>query len=316
MKRIEELSALVQDNISNVIVGKDDVIEMVWVCLIARGHVLIEDIPGVGKTMLARSLARSINFEFRRIQFTPDLLPSDIVGVSIYDESLKEFVYKPGPLFTQILLADEINRATPKTQSALLEGMEERQITVDGITYALPESFMVIATQNPVEYQGTFPLPEAQIDRFMMRVQIGYPDIESEGEMLEAQRFSHPITQIQPVVDIDDVRLAQESTREVHVSDGIKKFILEIVQKTRKHPDITLGASPRGSLGLFRTSQALAAVKGRAFVTPDDVKRLVKPVLGHRIIQGPSARLRDTSPEEVLDQILGKIVVPGGIGDR
>jgi MoxR-like ATPase len=262
--------------------------------------------------MLARSVARSIGCSFSRIQFTPDMLPSDVTGVSIFNQVSREFEYRPGPIIAQIVLADEINRATPKTQAALLEAMEERQVTVDGVTHFLPKPFMVMATQNPIEYEGTFPLPEAQLDRFLLRVKLGYPNTSDEIKVLERQQFQHPIEVLQQVVSEDEVLQAQEAVREIFVSEELKNYMVEITRRTRDFQDVYLGASPRGSLTLFRTSQARAAIFGRAFVLPDDVKALAEAALCHRVILGPAARLRDVDEAEVIKEILSIVPVPGG----
>jgi len=278
---------------------------------LCQGHILIEDVPGVGKTMLARSLAASIGCKFSRIQFTPDMLPSDVTGVSIFNQKTREFEFRPGPIMAQIVLTDEINRATPKTQAALLEAMEERQITVDGQTYPLAKPFLVMATQNPIEYEGTFPLPEAQLDRFLLRINLGYPDKQEEVHVLDAQQYQHPINAIEQVVDEQELLSAQEALKEVYVDPLIKTYIVEIVSQTRRHPEVYLGASPRGSLTLYRTAQAYAAVRGRDYVIPDEIKMLVAPGLAHRMIVSPAARIKDVSSEAVLADILGSVPVPG-----
>ncbi len=300
----------VMDNIERVLVGKGAAIERVVVALLADGHVLVEDVPGVGKTTLVRALARSIGCEFRRIQFTPDLLPSDITGVSVFNPRTGGFEFRPGPLFGQIILADEINRTSPKTQSSLLESMEERQITVDGVTRPLPRPFLVLATQNPIEYEGTFPLAEAQVDRFLMRISLGYPDPRQERDVLTRLEREHPLGLIEAVVDAATVVAAQERTKEVFVHDDIKDYIVRLVERTRRHPDVQLGASPRGSLSLFRASRALAAVRGRNYVVPDDVKELARPVLAHRLLIRPEAHLQGIGPDQVLDDILRQTGVP------
>ena len=312
MKNIKTFSEKIVANISRVIIGKRETIEQAVVCLLCQGHLLIEDIPGVGKTMLARSLARSLEASFGRIQFTPDMLPSDITGVSIYNQATKDFEFRAGPVMAEIVLADEINRATPKTQSALLEAMQERTVTVDGITHPLPELFMVIATQNPIEHEGTFRLPEAQVDRFLMRVHLGYPLLKDEIDILNVQQFQHPIDELEPVVSVEDVIEAQQALRSVHIAPPVKRYIVELVQRTRVHEDIYLGASPRGSLGLFRASQAIAAIQGRDYVTPDDIKSVADPILGHRMILAPGARLQDRDEQSILDELLEKVQVPGG----
>jgi MoxR-like ATPase len=314
MKDIKIFADVLIKNIERVIVGKREVVELAIISLLSQGHLLIDDVPGVGKTMLARSLAQSIGSSFGRIQFTPDMLPSDVTGVSIFNQANWEFEFRPGPILSEIVLADEINRATPKTQSALLEAMQESQVTVDGLTHKLPKLFMVLATQNPIEYEGTFRLPEAQLDRFLMRINLGYPQLENEIEILDRQQFVHPIDEIQPVVSVEQVLKAQETIRSVEIAPSIKRYIVEIVRKTRDHSDAYLGASPRGSLGLYRVGQARAAILGRDFVIPDDIQALVGPVLGHRMIMAPGAHLQDIDEVKVLDEILDRLVVPGGVG--
>jgi len=299
-------------NLENVIIGKRSTVEMIVVGLLSQGHVLIEDVPGVGKTVLARSLARSLGCSFNRLQFTPDMLPSDITGVSIFDQADRQFEFRPGPVFAQIVLVDEINRATPKTQAALLEAMEERQVTVDGKTHPLPKPFMVLATQNPIEYEGTFPLPEAQLDRFLLRVRMGYPNTAEEIDILERQQLQHPIETLKTVIKEEDLLIAMQEIKKVHVSDPIKRYVVDLMNRTRQHGDIYLGASPRGSLALFRTGQALAALLDRDYVLPDDIKRLTVPVLAHRVIVGPAARLRELSAEKIVQEILDNLPVPGG----
>ena len=312
MNTIQSFSEKVIANIEQVIVGKRETVELTVIGLLCQGHLLIEDVPGVGKTMLARSLARSIGCEFSRIQFTPDMLPSDVTGVSIFNQVTREFEFRPGPVMAQIILADEINRATPKTQAALLEAMEERQVTVDGITHTLPRPFMVLATQNPIEYEGTFPLPEAQLDRFLLRIRLGYPSAEDEVKVLERQQFHHPIEDLVPVVSEVEVLQAQDDVRKIYVAPGVKRYIVELNRRTREFPEVYLGASPRGSLTLYRACQARAALQGREFVLPDDVKALAEASLGHRVILGPAARLRDLSTSEVVQEILSGVAVPGG----
>jgi MoxR-like ATPase len=298
-------------NVERVMVGKRGTIEKIIICLISGGHVLIEDVPGVGKTVLVHSIAKSINCDFKRIQFTPDLLPSDITGVSIYNQKTGEFEFKKGPIMGQIILADEINRTSPKTQASLLEAMEEHQITVDGVTYKLKEPFMVLATQNPMEYEGTFPLPEAQLDRFMMKVNIGYPDETSELNMLKRFKEINPLTELKPVASTEDIIRIKNEVKSVMVNSGVEMYILSIVRSTRENDKILLGASPRASLNLYRASQGRAILKGRDFVTPDDVKYVSKPVLNHRIIVKPEYRLKGLSVEDVIDEILKSIKVPG-----
>lgn len=299
-------------NVERVIVGKREAVELTVIGLLCQGHLLIEDVPGTGKTMLARSIARSLGCSFSRIQFTPDMLPSDVTGVSIYNQATRQFEFRPGPIMAQIVLADEINRATPKTQAALLEAMEERQVTVDGVTRPLPRPFMVLATQNPIEYEGTFPLPEAQLDRFLLRIRLGYPGMEDEIRILERQQFRHPIEVLEQVATVEELEAAQEAVKGVYVAPMLKRYIVDLVRRTREHPDVYLGASPRGSLTLYRAGQARAAIYGRDFVLPDDVKALALPALGHRLILGPAARMRDVSPEEILQELLDRVPVPGG----
>jgi MoxR-like ATPase len=305
-------------NIEKVIVGKRSTVELAIVSLLCQGHLLIEDVPGVGKTMLARSLARSLGCTFSRIQFTPDMLPSDVTGVSIFNQVSREFEFRPGPILAQIVLADEINRATPKTQAALLEAMEERQVTVDGVTHALPSPFMVLATQNPIEYEGTFPLPEAQLDRFLMRIQLGYPNMEDEVSVLERQQYIHPINEIDQVVTVEELNEVQEAVKGVYVAPGLKRYIVNLTRHTRDHNDVYLGASPRGSLALYRTSQAKAAMFGRDYVLPDDIKALAVSTLGHRLILGPAARLRDIDADQIVQEVENSVPVPGGdlLGQR
>jgi len=299
-------------NLERVVVGKRHPVELIVVALLCQGHVLIEDVPGVGKTMLARSLAKSLNCTFNRIQFTPDMLPSDVTGVSIFNQATRQFEFRPGPIMGQVVLADEINRATPKTQAALLEAMDEHQVTVDGTTHRLAPPFIVLATQNPIEYEGTFPLPEAQLDRFLMRVRLGYPSPQDEMRVLEQQKLQHPINTLEPVFTADEVLAAAEAVKGVFVSDAIKRYIVEIVSRTRQNADVYLGASPRGSLALYRAGQALAGLAGREFVLPDDVKSLSNSILGHRIIVTPAARLRELSEDRILQEIVEKVPVPGG----
>jgi len=311
MNEVQTVTDALVENVEHVIIGKRDVIERVIIGLFSQGHILIEDVPGVGKTMLARALAKSLGCNFRRIQFTPDMLPSDVTGVSIYNQKAREFEFRPGPIMAQIVLTDEINRATPKTQAALLEAMEELQVTVDGVTYPLPRPFLVMATQNPIEYEGTFPLPEAQLDRFLMRIRLGYPGPEDEIAILDSQQYVHPLSKIEQVVDVEELTSAQEKLKDVYVDPLVKRYIVDIITQTRRHPDIYLGASPRGSLALYRTGQARAAMLGRDYVIPDDVKALAASTLAHRLIVSPSARLKDVTGEAVMEEILSSLHVPG-----
>ena len=312
MKEIRDFSEKLISNIERVVIGKRDAVELAMISLLSQGHILIEDVPGVGKTMLARSIAQSIGCSFGRIQFTPDILPSDVTGVSIFNQASQSFEYRPGPIMADVVLADEINRATPKTQSALLEAMQEKQVTVDGLTHPLPQLFMVLATQNPIEYEGTYRLPEASLDRFLMRIQLGYPDLDDEIAVFDRQQLQHPIDTLKAVVSTEDVLQAQATIRMVYVAPAVKQYVVELVRGTRQHPDAYLGASPRGSLGLLRAGQARAALLGRNFVLPDDIKALAGPVLGHRMILAPSARLQDLDESKVLDDLLEKTIVPGG----
>jgi MoxR-like ATPase len=312
MSTVKEFAESMIGNIEKVIIGKRSTIELAVVGMLCQGHLLIEDVPGVGKTMLARSLARSVGCTFNRIQFTPDMLPSDVTGVSIFNQVSREFEFRPGPVMSQVVLADEINRATPKTQAALLEAMEERQVTVDGVTRQLPQPFMVLATQNPIEYEGTFPLPEAQVDRFLVRLRLGYPTAEDEIHILERQQFHHPLQSLEQVASVDELNQAQESVKEIFVTPALKRYIVELAQNTRTHPEVYLGASPRGSLALYRTAQARAAIIGREYVLPDDIKALAVPTLAHRVILGPGARLRDLNAQQVVEEILNGLPVPGG----
>jgi len=302
-----------EENMEKVIVGKKDSIRLIIIALLCQGHVLIEDVPGVGKTTLVSALAKSLDLTFRRIQFTPDVLPSDITGFSMYNFKTGEMEFHPGMVMGQVVLADEINRTSPKTQSSLLEVMEERQVTVDGKTYPLPEPFIVLATQNPVDYIGTFPLPEAQLDRFFLKVILGYPSKREEMFILTRFQHSNPLDSLQPVANKDDILKLQRTTREVKVADAIRDYITSLVGMTRDHPDLTLGASPRGSIFLMRASQAHALLDGRNYVIPDDVQKMVIPVLAHRLILKPEARLKDMTPERILKSIINTVYVP--IGD-
>ncbi|MGE3798081.1 MAG: AAA family ATPase [Thermomicrobiales bacterium] len=312
LNEIQQLAGQIAQNVERVIVGKRMEVDLILVALLSRGHVLIEDVPGVGKTVLAKAVARSVGASFKRIQFTPDLLPSDITGVSIFNAQSARFEFRPGPVVAQMVLADEINRATPKTQSALLEAMEEGQVTVDGVTHFLPEPFIVLATENPIDYEGTFPLPEAQLDRFLLRVAIGYPGRENEVEMLVRQHRIHPLDELSQVIDATDLIDAQTTVRSIHVSPLVAEYIVSLSESTRRHPDVLLGASPRGSLALYNASRARAAMAGRQFVTPDDVKALAPYTLSHRIIQTPVARLRGVTGADVVRHILASTAVPGG----
>ncbi len=298
-------------NVEQVIIGKDREVRLALIVLLCQGHLLIEDVPGVGKTILARSIAVSTGCSFKRIQFTPDLLPSDVSGVSIYSQKTGDFEFRPGPIVAQVVLADEINRATPKTQSALLEAMEERQVTVDGVTHPMPEPFMVLATQNPIEYEGTFPLPEAQLDRFLLRIHLGYPSMTDEVLILEGQQRRHPIESITRVTGPDEILSMQRAVKDIYVDPLIKQYIVSVVDATRKHSGVYLGASPRGSLALYRTCQARALLDGRDFVLPDDVKELAYATLGHRIIIAPAARVKSVTAQQVVDDALDRIPVPG-----
>jgi len=298
------------DNIEQVIVGKRDKIELAVIALVSQGHVLLEDIPGVGKTMLARSIAKSLDCSFKRIQFTPDMLPSDIIGVSIYNQKTGDFEFHPGPVMAQIVLADEINRGTPKLQSALLECMEERQITVDGVTHEMPNPFHILATQSPIEYESTFPLPETQLDRFLMRISPGYPSGSDEIIIMDRQRYHHPVKTLQAVATSDDVEMLQTAVRDVYIDDLVKQYIVDLAIATRSHPSIVLGASPRASLALYRTAQAKALISGRDYVLPDDIKALAEPVLAHRIIVGMTDSSLDRSGRDIVAQILESVPVP------
>jgi MoxR-like ATPase len=311
MQKAQEIAEKVIANVEKVIVGKHGEVQLTLLGLLCRGHLLIEDVPGVGKTMLAKSIAKSIGCTFRRIQFTPDMLPSDVTGVSVFNQKTREFEFRPGPVMAQIVLTDEINRATPKTQSALLECMEERQVTVDGTTYPMARPFLVLATQNPIEYEGTFPLPEAQLDRFMMRISLGYPDPEDEITMMDAQQYVHPVEEIGQVVDSEELLEAQETVKDIYIDDSVKEYIVAMVGETRKHPDVYLGASPRGSLALYKTSQARAALLGRDYVIPDDIKALAQEALAHRLIISPSARIKNVDPKAVVEEITSSVPVPG-----
>jgi MoxR-like ATPase len=299
------------DNVERVIIGKRSQVELAVMALMCGGHLLIEDVPGVGKTILARSLARSSGCSFSRIQFTPDLLPTDVTGVSIYNQKIEDFQFRQGPLFSQIVLTDEINRATPKTQSALLEAMEERQVTVDGVTHRTPQPFMVLATQNPIEYEGTFPLPEAQLDRFLIRLELGYPSAHDESAMMNRQMHDHPLEELEEVCQPEEVIALQSAVREVYVDVLIQQYVVGLMENSRNHDSVYLGASPRGSLALQRLGQARALIDGRDFVLPDDVKALAYPALGHRIILNAQARVKGLTPAQVVEECLERLPVPG-----
>ena len=313
---IQTVAERISQSVSQVIFGKRNEVRLTVLGLLSRGHILLEDVPGVGKTMLAKAIARSVGCTFSRIQFTPDMLPSDVTGVSLFNQKTREFEFRAGPIIAQVVLADEINRATPKTQSALLEAMEEQQVTVDGVTYNMPDPFMILATQNPIEYEGTFPLPEAQLDRFLMRIQIGYPSPNEEVTILSAQQYEHPINNIQQIVSVQELLAAQQAVHEIYVADEIKHYIIDLVTASRQHPDVYLGSSPRGSLALFRTAQARAAMAGRDYVIPDDVKALAEVTLAHRIIVGPAARIKDISSRTVVQDILATTPVVGASVQR
>ncbi|MFH1928742.1 MAG: MoxR family ATPase [Chloroflexota bacterium] len=307
---IKEVVDRISDNIQKVIVGKREVIELTMVALLCEGHILIEDVPGIGKTMLAKAIARSIGCAFRRIQFTPDLLPSDVTGISFFNQKNQAFEFRPGPLMAQVVLADEINRATPRTQSALLEAMQEHQLTIDGETYSLPRPFMVLATQNPIELEGTFPLPEAQIDRFLIQLGLGYPSEEEENDILLRFEREDPLETLGPVVDAAVLLEMQREVRTIRVEESVRRYIVQVARATREHPAVELGVSPRGTLSLYKTAQALAAIEGREYVIPDDAKRLAPYVLTHRIIISPQTRLRGRTPEEVMMEIVDSVPVP------
>ena len=308
---VKEVSERIANSVGQVILGKDNEVRLAILGMLCRGHILLEDIPGVGKTMMAKSLARAVGCTFNRIQFTPDMLPSDITGVSIFNPKTREFEFRPGPIMAQIVLADEINRATPKTQSALLEAMEEGQMTVDGVTYRLSNPFLIMATQNPIEYEGTFPLPEAQLDRFLIRIQMGYPQPQDELNILVSQQYQHPLQNQQQVVTLKELLAVQQLIKDVYVAKEVQQYIINLITASRRHGDVYLGSSPRGSLALFRTAQARAAMSGRDFVIPDDVKALAEVTLAHRIIVGPAARLKNITSRAIVQDILQSTPVPG-----
>jgi MoxR-like ATPase len=302
--KIQETGEKVLANVERVIVGKHHEVRLALVALLCRGHLLIEDVPGTGKTVLAKAIARSLGCSFRRIQFTPDLLPSDVTGLSIYNQKTQEFEFRPGPIMAQVVLADEINRATPKTQSALLECMEERQATIDGVSYPMPDPFLVIATQNPIEYEGTFALPEAQLDRFMLRLRLGYPQPIEEIVILDEQKRSHPLEDLEVVCSVEDLRAMQAAVREVYVDSTVSDYIVRLVNGSRNHPDVYLGASPRGSIALYRAGQALAGLLGRDYVIPDDIKALAEPALAHRLIIKTGSTIHDVQSGQVVRELL------------
>lgn len=306
MMNLSDFIKVVKENIASVIVGKDETTELLMVALLCEGHVLIEDVPGLGKTMLARSLAVSLGGQFKRLQCTPDLLPNDITGVSIFNQATSAFEFRPGPVFVNVLLADEINRATPRTQSALLEAMQERQVTIDGITHPLPKPFIVMATQNPIEYEGTFPLPEAQLDRFIMKIDMGYPDHDEEKEILHRLKHHHPIDTLEPVVNPEQILDLRSEIWDINVDQTVEDFLIRLVDATRNHREISLGASPRATLALYKTSQALAAIQNRDHVLPDDIKYLAIPVLSHRLKLKPEAELRGRTSIDIIKQILSE----------
>jgi MoxR-like ATPase len=315
MPALQEYTHQVVDNIEKVIVGKRETIEYLMVALLCEGHVLLEDVPGVGKTMLARSLATSMGGIFKRLQCTPDLLPNDVTGVSIYNQHNREFEFRPGPIFVNVLLVDEINRATPRTQSALLEAMQEQQVTADGITYPLPRPFLVLATQNPIEYEGTFPLPEAQLDRFFMRLSMGYPNPSDERLLLNHLSREHPVNSLLPVVDANDLLTLQKQVWDVFIDNTLQDYIIDLVTATRRNPDLALGASPRASLALFRGAQALAAIQGRDHVIPDDIQRLAPAILTHRVIVSPESDLRGFTADGIVRTILASVPLKMGTVD-
>jgi len=310
VRQIRDIGIEIKENVERVIVGKGEVVELAVVALLCEGHILLEDVPGIGKTVLAKSLARSLGCSFSRIQCTPDLLPSDITGTYIFNQRSSDFEYRPGPISAQLLLVDEINRATPRTQSALLEAMQERQVTIEGETKALPRPFIVLGTQNPIELEGTFPLPEAQLDRFLLNVKIGYPTPQDDHLILARFHQADPLKELMPVVTADELLKAQVACREIHIAPDVEDYIIQIIHATRKHPSFQLGASPRAMLALYCASQAFAALQGRSFVIPDDVKNLVNFVLAHRIVPKAESHLRGQTVEEILKEIVGSVLVP------
>ena len=310
MSDVQTVARKIIANVERVIVGKRQQLILALVAWFAEGHILLEDVPGVAKTMLARALARSVGCLFKRVQCTPDLLPTDVTGASIFNPKTVEFEFRPGPVFTQILLADEINRTTPRTQAALLEAMAESRVTVDGVTHTLKPPFLVIATQNPVDHEGTFPLPEAQLDRFLMKFSLGYPAFDDELKMLDMRQREHPVSQLEPVVSVEELVASQRAVRDVHVDPKVRQYLLQIVHLTRESEELSLGGSPRASLALFRAAQAMAAVRGRNYVQPDDVKRIAQPVLTHRLILRPESRLRKVTTTQVVQDVIDEIAVP------
>ena len=307
---ISEVAHKLRGNIQKVIVGKGEVIDLTLVAVLCEGHILLEDVPGIGKTTLARALASSLGCTFRRIQFTPDLLPTDVTGLNWFNQKEQAFEFRPGPIMSQVVLADEINRATPRTQSALLEAMQERQLTIDGVTHKLARPFLVLATQNPIELEGTFPLPEAQIDRFLLRIAIGYPSAEEENDILIRFRTADPLLELEAVTGPDEVLEMQRERQEVRIEDSVRDYIVHVARATRKHPEIALGASPRATLSLFQASQAWAALRGRDYVIPDDIKAMAPSVLTHRLMISPQAQLRGRLPEELVEDIVDSVAVP------
>jgi len=307
---VTDIAKRVINNVEQVIVGKRQQLILAMVSWFSEGHILLEDVPGVAKTILARALARSVGCDFKRIQCTPDLLPTDVTGASVFHPKTTEFEFRPGPIFSQLVLADEINRATPRTQAALLEAMAEGCVTIDGVTRPLEPPFLVIATQNPIDHEGTFPLPEAQLDRFLMRFSLGYPTMEEELQMLEMLQHRHPLEGLQPVISDEELVACQAAVRDIHVDEKVRQYLMQIVHDTRDHEDLTLGASPRASIAMFRTAQAMAAVRGRSFVQPDDIKRVAGPILNHRVILKPDSRLRKITAESIVQEIVAGIAVP------